>query len=250
MLDRHGQLTSAVVESVTVGDEAPSVRLFTSVGDVLLAERAVISVNGTRSFAREIVATTRTATRTRVEIAGAEALAARDTDPAAIAEAARTALYLLDRSLITVPRSLSLDGDIKDLLDAAEVSYVDISDNRWSAFSFDRPAVNDGVRLSEQVLRDLMLTTRWGNEPDTSRTTISQRRLRLHLLMAIVGTGRTPKVAWLPGYLPVEARVEVGAPTAYASVSRATSETARLIEIELASPGSIINGLVIVAGSG
>lgn len=100
---------------------------------------------------------------------------------------------------------------------------------------------------SGDVARVLTLLTAWGRTDSAllSRTTMPQTEPRRRLLAGLAAARSPGRVSWLPGYRPVECRIVRGAPTPYAAVKNAISESVEMFEVETAMSGALVIGLAI-----
>jgi hypothetical protein len=165
--------------------------------------------------------------------------------------AVRAALASFDDPLVRVPASLGLHDDIHDYLDAADIDYADVSDERWTAFTFEPGKVkaHNGPVAADEA-RILTAFTAWEmiDGELSSRTTLEQTALRSRLLAAMATAGRPGAVRWVPAYGPVEARISPAEPSSFATIKAVFTDVATCTEIETSDLGSVVLGLAIVAG--
>lgn len=246
IIDRTGRATEAALNGAQEAGDRAAVRLFTDVGELLLAERAVVTTRKGRLFARDVARQVVQGAQARIELARAGTLPPGQAPDER--SSYRAALAHLNPPVIRIPRRLGQEQAVARILDVAGVPFADVSDDRWTAIAFDdagltaetvAPSVNDVA---------LLVLTAWATDGSTivSRTTLEQFALRRRLLAALVCANRPAEVRWTPAYKPVEARVRPGQPRSYATTKAAVFEPLPMMEIRVTDPGSIISDLAIV----
>jgi hypothetical protein len=188
-------------------------RLLTGVGDLVLPD-------GTRTITREGPLTGATI-RDRLE--NGRGVRLEVLDPADVRSSApekasprdiyRRCLSALPRPLIRIPLEVvtdALEEGIEQILSTAEVDYTRCDDQRWLVFMFDgiEGAEPNGCHGPTEAEAMLLLTAWETGEPAVSRTLLEDVVTRRRLLAALATSGRSFEVRWVPGYRPVEARVQ------------------------------------------
>ena len=249
IVDQNGRVTTTVVETVTRLESRPVTHFLTSAGDLVLDNRSVVTTRDGKEFVGNLASRVTRGAELRLELArssdlppGKESDTPRDIH--------RSSLSLLDLPVVRVPRSLGTGRDIAHLLDVAEVEYVDVSDDRWTAYAFEPVAPAGQVgSLGQQAASSLATLTAWSSVSGalTTRTTLAQRSIRSRLAASYGAIGATASVSWIPGYRPVDARMTAGSPVSYATIVKATIEQEPTVEIRTSVVGSLVVDLAIVA---
>jgi len=251
IVDRHGRTRRSTVTSVSPPTDDTIIELRTSLGELLLHSRAVVSARGSRMFASDAATAVLGGSTVRLEVAALEGLPTvrSRNQPVSV----RAALALLSPPVVRVPARLQLHTEIDELLARAGIVRLDVSTERWTAFSFavEGFAAPDVVSAGEASI--LQLVTAWATDTRgiVSRTSVEQVQLRRRLVAALHAGSSSPVVRWSPAYAPVEARVSIGPSSSFATATAALSQQRPCIELRVADDRvSIVCDRAIVSATG
>jgi hypothetical protein len=248
-LHGDGHLAMTGISSVELCGEQDTVEVLTEVGDLVVPAGEPILTTGGPVLGSELVSITRRAS-VKVEVVQPRGIAEAGGCRAATgAAAAMVALAWLERSWTATPATLpaARRAYLDRLVAASGLKWAGTSDDRWHSWSWQMPAdIDRGLRPTAEAMLAL---TAW--TADQSRTVLDDRRIRSALLMAIVLEGDQPRLAWTPGYAPVECRITVH-PTAmpFAKLVRASAGSDKVVKINLARPGAIVASQLAVGRLG
>src|ERR1700722_3575614 len=245
-----GRATTSSVSEISQPIEQQVVLLLTTAGEIYLDARSAVSVRGARVFAATAAAEGIAGRSLRIELTHPRDLPSITTDYDLTA-ATRRALALVDPPVVRVPRRLSADESLRQLLSDAAVSYIDASSDLWTALAFDPPAMSQFVgplrAIDALVLQAITAWDRPHPSVTISRTTIEQARLRQRLVAALAAAGPPATVTWAPGYGPVEARIRPGAGNAFTATAGAAQLVMPCVDVCTDDRGSAITDLAIVS---
>jgi hypothetical protein len=245
-----GRPAMSTVSEILPSVERQVVVLLTKAGEIHLEARSAISTRGARVFAATAATEVLAGHPPRIEMAHPRDLPANPPHED-LPAATRCAIGLLDPPVVRVPRRLGADESLRQLLDQAGIPYIDASDERWTALSFDPAAVTQRtgpVGAIDAVV--LQAITAWARPyPDITvcRTTTDQTRLRQRLVAALAAAGKPAAVTWTPSYGPVEARIRAGAGNAFTTAVGAVQQAMPCVDIQTGHHGSAITDLAIIS---
>ena len=250
IISPDGRPTTSSVRQISRPTERQVVRLLTTAGEIYLDARSAISIRGARVFASTAAADALAGRSPRIELAHPKDLPATPPDDDR-PNVTRRVLALLDPPVVRMPRRLSADNTLRQLLSEAAVPYIDASDDRWTALVFDPTVLaEDTGPLGAVDAFVLQVITAWGR-PDPGvtvcRTTIEQARLRHRLVAALALVGTPATVAWTPSYGPVEARIRAGTGNAFTTATGAEQLVMPCVDIHIEDRGSAITDLAIIS---
>ena len=244
----NGRPVASPIAQIVPAPDRDVIDLLATCGAVHLDTDSVVSSRGVQMFAAAVAAEIAGGGEGRFEVAQVASLPREGVDIDA-PTATRHALALLEPAVIRIPGSLNANADIRRLLDDAEVTYEDASDERWTALVFEAtgmvPSTGPIGASEAQALQAITLwTTRDGRQ--VHRVTLGQSRLRQRLIAGLAARGGPAAVTWSPAYGPVEARITTGAGDLFTTATRARHLTMGCVDIEIEGDGSAITDLVIV----
>lgn len=243
-----GRPATTTIQEVSPPADRETVVLLADSGEIHLEARSVISTRGAQLFATAAASETIAGRGPRIELAHPQSLPYDPPDGDQVT-ATRNALALLEPSVIRVPRRLQADIGLRQLLEAAGVAFRDVSDDRWTALTFNPTdtAVGTGPPSAHEA-KALQAVTAWASRPDGTvcRTPTDQIRLRHRLVAALAAAGTPAAVSWSPTYGPVEARICAGGGDVFTTATGVRQLTAACIDIQVEDEGSAVTDLAIV----
>lgn len=248
-LHGDGHLRMTRVHSVTPPFKQDVVAVLTEVGDVVVPVHEPLLTTGGPVLASELSALGTQGT-IKVEVVQPKGIAAFCPSKVSTGrQAANVALSWLGRHWTAAPTSLSLErrAALATILAKSGLPVTTSADERWLSWTW-RPAadVDRTLRPSGEAMLAL---TAWGD--DYSRTILTDRKIRSAILMAITLEGRQAKVAWTPGYAPVECRISVqSAAMPYAKLVAARTLRSQVVTLNLDRVGAVVTSQLAVGRLG
>ncbi len=160
-----------------------------------------------------------------------------------LADRARGALYWLGRDHVAIPSGSSnaVVERIAAIFKAAGVAHEVREDERWLSWTFDHSSLLPPGPRCVPHPQDLLALASW--EPAAeARTQLSEASLRSAIVLAHAWHGSPVKMAWVPGYHPVEARFATAAPGPFVRVAGLLPAHQECMQVTLMLPGAVIAG--------
>jgi hypothetical protein len=256
VLQGNGHLARACLTEEATSLESPCMRVLTDIGDVAVPAKETILTKTGPMLGEDLRAAFHAVRFPHVEVLGIQDIAEaapwpRVRTPQRLTrKGALAALRSVGQGFSAMPAAAAVEHGptVTGILKTAGVEWTQHADDRWCSWTWllaEKSGPN--IEVAYPTADSLLALTAWSD--GSSRTVLSQHRLRAKTIASLAWERRAAKVAWTPGYRPVEARIAVAPATVspYAQVRGAIRERTDVVSLPLDRAGAIVvaGGLAI-----